>query len=218
MTPAPLPVVPIGGANGPTGPLALDAPNQSFYNWLLTVCAFIGRAYDLFAYPRYVQIATPGLNSNNPQQVDAFYIVCQQISIAPAYVGQADQAIFSGANGAPGISDFAADLLAGMASPNPPPALVAAPVVVVPPPAPPVNPIGGPFDDNNEQDFTDLTQGTNAYAVGAKYTAADGTVYVKLGRSGPFGVWSWWTKLAATPITSNTAAQAAALESLPRTV
>lgn len=174
--------------------ITLDANGQAFWSWLMGFVGYVQINYGIILIPSWKQIATPGLNSNNPQEVDEFYVFAPQFAkYGPFYVGQAMQAIFGN-----DYASLASIVLMTMAWPSAAPRPLSSmvqPAVVPVVPTPPSNPIGNSFTEiNGEVDYVDL--GSPSIAVGGIYTAADGTKYVKQGRSTPFGLSTWFIKAA----------------------
>jgi hypothetical protein len=167
----------------------MDPAQQSFYFWLLSLSAYIQRTYNIFFFPTWNQIATPGVTSAGPFEIDAFYLIAPQFN-RPFYIGQMYQALFNN-----DFASMAAIVLNTVSYPNPAPQPIqAAPVVSVKPPAP-SNPIGHPTQNGLEIDYSNLNADL---AIGSMYTNTDPTVaptgtYTLRGKSfGPFGDLKWW--------------------------
>lgn len=200
----------------PTTNVTLDPVNQAFYSWLMMLCAYVERTYQIVMFPTWTQVATPGLNSDNPQQVDNFFLTCPQLG-KRTQVGLSDQGYFTGLNGNPGVADLATIILTEMTYPaRPPQPISMAPIVVVPPA--PLCPMGDAFTDLGEEDYTNLNQ---SVAIGTLYNNNDPSVapigtYVLKGRKTPFGTQTWWTKAPAQNNVVTVSGQTVAL--MPGTV
>jgi hypothetical protein len=166
----------------------LDPKNQDFYNWLLSFIAFVQSAYGSTLIPSWARVATPGVDSINPDEVDAFYVTSPTLQRS-MYIGETDRDVF-GSN----LPGLAAIVMASLAWPNPAPQPhPAVPVRPVAPPAP-KNPVGLPFYNyaDQEQNWTDLDPDKTTLPLGAVITGPDGRLYQKHGNPSPWGLQTWF--------------------------
>lgn len=181
---APDPGAPVQPATQVIAPL--DAKNQDFYDWLLSFVAFVQVNYFQVLIPSWYQVATPGVNSDSPDQVDSFYVTSPYLHRS-MYIGQVDRDEFG--NNLPGLAAIVMSTLAWPdPAPQPHPAVPVRPVV---PPAP-KNPVGFPFWSyaTNAQNWRDA--GSPNLPIGATITGADGRLYRKCGNDTPWGMQTWF--------------------------